>query len=122
MQVNFSNVQSQPFNVTGYFRSYIDNGFHEIWQIQVPSPFPLPEDQLIDTCKNFFLGMDSSLPDSEEYHKEIQQGGNHYHDWCYYQRGFYKFYVKQNGIYEFEYIAPDQRPEAWQSDENRNQT
>ena len=80
---------------------------------------PMPEDQLIQICQQTFIK--KAVPDSHTWHEEIKNGNTHYNDWCYYNDGFYKFENKQHGFYEFTYVIPDLKPEAWQSDENRHQ-
>lgn len=116
--VNINFQQGGMINVTGHFRAQIDNGFHDIFQIQ--TPVPMSEDQVVNFCFNNFLQM--AVPESTEWHEQIKEGNPHWEDWCYYNNGFYKIEQKRNNIWEFTYVAPDLIPEAWQNPEERHQT
>lgn len=117
IEVNFGG-NPLPITCVGQFRTYVDNGFHEIWSVQ--KMIPLQDEQVIQACKQTFVG--KNIPDSETYHDQIKQGKPHYEDICYYKDGFYKFKNINEAIAEFEYVTPDLLPEAFQSNENRHQT
>lgn len=116
VNINFQSVG--VINVIGHFRAQVDNGFHDIFQIQ--TPMPMSSEQVLDACFDNFTKI--RVPSSEEWHEQIKEGNEHFEDWCYYYNGFYKLEMKQNNIWEFTYVTPDLRPEAWQSPEVRHQT
>lgn len=83
--------------------------FYRTWEIE---PEGETSEQILDECLKRFTNPkpyrdsdDSPFPDTTEFHKRIQYGGDKWGDMAYYFRGYYTF-TENDGKYVFTKVEP----------------